>query len=443
VARYQQEHRLTLEEAARQVRYAYLQQIAEEVGAASVATGHTADDQVETISLHWLRGAGLAGTRGMAPRSVLHAVTFGQAGTASPLSVVRPLLDVTRAETEAYCAEHALAFRQDASNQDQGMLRNRLRLRLLPELERYNPNLRATLLRAAAAAADDYDCLHRQVLTAWPEVVLDGPRAPNAGPLAFASVCFSRPKYRALHPALQRGLLREALRRLYGGWQDFGWTHLESARQAVVRGRVGAVVHLPHDLALAVDYAEAVIGLRGGPGDWRSGIGENQPQLHVDSLPVAVPGRTELPETAWRLEVVAVAAPPYDSSRFRPPASPIAAHVSGDSPAAERAGLCADVDAAVVGSELYLRRPQPGDRFQPLGMAGSKKLQDLFVDVKVPRSLRAGLPVLASSRGIIWVAGRFLSEWAKVRPETRRLLRLSYVTEALPWASKQGLSPAP
>jgi tRNA(Ile)-lysidine synthase len=275
-------------------------------------------------------------------------------------------------------------------------LRNRIRLRLLPELERYNPRLRSTLLRAAAAAADDYAYLEAQVLLAWPSV------ATESGP--GSALTLDRTAFHDLHPALQRGILRKALEGVWGGWQDFGWTHLESARLALLKGRVGTVVDLPHGLSLTVGYHAAT--LAAGPLALESDL----PTLSVDSLPLTVPGVTPLPGGPWRLEILPADIP-----------APLSAQ-----PAAPRTAL---VDADAVGASLLLRRPRPGDRYQPLGMAGTKKLQDLLVDAKVPRQLRAGLPVLASQRGIVWVAGRWLADWARVSAATRQAWRVRFIRE--------------
>jgi len=124
--------------------------------------------------------------------------------------------------------------------------------------------------------------------------------------------------------------------------------------------------------------------------------------LLVDVLPVNVPGTTPLPGTAWRLDVEEAPLPAELARVHRE--------------------VC--VDAGVVGSKLVLRKPRAGDRFQPLGMAGTKKLHDLFVDEKVPRHYRAQTPVLAAEGRIVWVAGRWLAHWARVRPETRQAWRL-------------------
>jgi tRNA(Ile)-lysidine synthase len=410
VLAYQRLHRLTLEEAAREVRYCFLLEVAQRTGAAAVATGHTADDNVETLVLHWLRGAGLAGMRGIPAVRGLEGFVYGgernggggePAGgalsklpAAPPVLLVRPLLALTRAQTEAYCQENGLAFRQDETNEDLRVARNRIRRQLLPELESFNSGIRATLLRAAQAAADDYDYISGQTASVWPGVA-----APSRQPAA--GLTLHRGAFRDQPPALQRGLLRRALQQLWGGWQDFGWVHLESLRLAVCQGRVGTVVDLPHGLALTVGYEDANLSPRARSGSVPA-PDPVLPLLLVDTVPVRAPGTTPLPGTAWRLEVEEAPAP---------------GALAGD-----RGEVW--VDASVVGANLALRRPLPGDRFQPLGMAGDKKLHDLFVDEKVPREYRARTPVLAAEGRIVWVAGRWLAHWARVRPETRRAWHL-------------------
>jgi tRNA(Ile)-lysidine synthase len=405
VAAYQRLHRLTMEEAARETRYSFLLEVARGAGAAAVATGHTADDDVETLVLHWLRGAGLAGMRGMPIVRELGDSAHGQRGTGgshvrlpseAPTMLVRPLLQVTRAQTEAYCREHGLAFRVDETNEDLRVTRNRIRRQLLPELESYNPGLRATLLRSARAAVDDFDYISSQADAAWPGIVAE-PQDRAAG------LALNRDAFRGLPPALQRSLLRRALQQARQGWQDFGWVHIESLRLAVTQGRVGAVVNLPHGMALTVGYERAVLAPLAEAGA-RTELTADSPLLLGDALPVNAPGTTPLPGTAWRLDVDEAPLP------ARLAAGPWEAFV----------------DAGAVAGALILRGPRAGDRFQPLGMTGTKKSQDLFVDEKVPRQYRSRTPLLVAGGRIVWVAGRWLAEWARVRPETRQVWRLRF-----------------
>lgn len=161
----------SLEETARQVRYAFLRSVASAMGADCVAVGHNADDQTETVLMHWLRGAGLAGLRGMLPKSSLDDLRLGT-DQPSPGGawLIRPLLYVTRVEIETYCRHHGLVPHYDLSNLDTTYFRNRLRHELIPFLEKYNPNIREVIRRSAEVISADYAVLHTQVERAWQEV---------------------------------------------------------------------------------------------------------------------------------------------------------------------------------------------------------------------------------------------------------------------------------
>ena len=152
------EQKGSVEEMARQVRYRFLAQPQQQAGADRIALGHNADDQTETVLMHWLRGAGLAGLRGMRPKSPLGELRLGEEETAMPdLLLIRPLLYVARSEIEAYCEAHELRPRFDRSNLDTTYFRNRLRHELLPHLEGYNPNIREVIRRSAQALSGDYE----------------------------------------------------------------------------------------------------------------------------------------------------------------------------------------------------------------------------------------------------------------------------------------------
>ena len=150
VPAYAEEHRVAIEEAARRVRYLFLGRVAREVGAQCVAVGHNADDQVETIIMHWMRGSGLGGLRGMLPVQVLGAEDWW---CGPVLRLVRPLLDVPRDAIEGYCHQHGLQPRFDRSNLDLTYHRNRIRHELIPFLESFNPRIRDVLRRSARVIA--------------------------------------------------------------------------------------------------------------------------------------------------------------------------------------------------------------------------------------------------------------------------------------------------
>jgi len=237
VRSYQTMHCLTLEEAARQVRYQFLAEVAGKAGAGRIAVGHTADDQTETILMRLLRGTGALGLAGMQPLTEWDSLG-GQRG----LKIVRPLLEVSRKEVEAYCQRHGLAPRRDSSNLSKVHLRNRLRCELLPLLRRYNPRIDEALLRMADTLTSDLDFLEQQVSRVWDGVVSEEEKA----------VVLKAAELKSLHPALQRHLFRLVLKRLLGDLEDIEWKHIEKMRQALDLPK-GKRLVLPRGLTFYVE----------------------------------------------------------------------------------------------------------------------------------------------------------------------------------------------
>ena len=236
VKAYQSAHRVSLEDAARQVRYRFFAEVAEEVGASRVAVGHTADDQAETILMHLVRGAGPTGLLGMRPLTIW--TSPGLAG----LTVIRPLLAVSREETRAYCREHRLRPREDSSNLSMSPFRNRIRQELLPLLRGYNPRIGEALIRNSDTLAADLSFLEECVSEAWPKVASE----------ENGAIVLDRKSVVSLHPAVQRHLLRRVTREVLGDLEDIEWKHIEKMRHGLTL-RKGKRVILPRKLTLSVE----------------------------------------------------------------------------------------------------------------------------------------------------------------------------------------------
>jgi tRNA(Ile)-lysidine synthetase-like protein len=379
----------SVEEAARLARYRFLADVACSVHAQAVAVGHNADDQVETVLMHCLRGAGLAGLRGMLRRA---AWPERASDECPPLDLVRPLLDVPRSAVEAYVSEHGLQPRLDRSNQEMTYFRNRIRGELLPYLETFNPKVRRLLHRSADLLADDYDYLQHSLDQAWPHLVLLE---------TSAAVTLRREVFRELPRSLQRGALRRAAMGLRPDLRDFGWQHVERTRRAATLSPTGTRITLPAGLLLEVGYEELVLRPSGKPRPEPA-----IPLLADGEHPVPVPGAIHLAPGGWLIE---------------------ASLSEGPAPMVRRKlELC--LDAEQVGESLALRARRPGDRFQPRGLGGhSKSIKDYMIDARIPRRVRDRVPLLVSERGILWVVGWRPSEVASPGPETRRLLCLRLV----------------
>lgn len=398
VPRLARESKLAIEEAARQARYSFLAQVAQMVGARRIAVGHNADDQTETILMHWLRGSGLAGLRGMLPLTELGEMRLEAAWPDHPpldLQLIRPLLETPRAQIEAYCLEHGLKPRFDRSNLDTTYYRNRLRHELIPYLESFNPGIREVLRRSAQVINDDYNFLRAELERVWPTVIsLESRQA----------ITFDLEKWRALPASLQRSTLREAIHRLRRSLRNINWVHIENALLALRDKPAGTQVTLPQGLMLAIGYQDFTIADEGYVPEvaW--------PLLLVESLPVIVPGVTELPDSSWCFEAVIFKREELSQDYL-------------DNPNPWQAFL----DYERVGSELVLRQRRSGDRFQPLGLGGHEKsLHTFMIDHRIPRSLRDFVPIVASPQHIVWVAGWRIDERVKITAKTERILYLAF-----------------
>jgi tRNA(Ile)-lysidine synthase len=359
------------EEVAREARRAFLEAVADRVGARRIALGHTADDQAETVLLQLLRGAGARGLGGMRPAD-------GR--------IIRPLLEVGRDAVAGYVARHRLATREDATNRDRRFLRNRIRHDLLPLLaRRFNPRIREALTRTAALLRDEAAFLDEAGQRAAAGLVAD---EPDGAALPAAGLA-------GLAPALRRRVIREAVRRVRGDLRGLGHAHVEAiARLAAVPGAREA--RLPGGLVARRDGG--IVRLtRGG----RAGA------VGPADYALAAEGETAAPAFGLRF-VARTVGPGPPAGQARPARGPWVAHL----------------DADRLAHPLRVRAWRHGDGMWPVGLGGRKKLQDLFVDAKVPRSARARTALVESGGAIAWVVGLRLDARFAAGPASRRVLIL-------------------
>ena len=361
---FRRAHRLSLEDAARRLRYRFLARVAAEQGAGAVALGHTIDDQAETVLMNIVRGAGLTGLRGMSESDARKV-------EGSDLLLFRPFLGgVSRSDTEGYCEALGLEPRYDSSNSSLLMLRNRIRHEVLPSLARVNPQVRDAILRLSESARRDLEYLERAVDDAWNDVVA----------VHHDRTLVDRAGFAGLDPAVGAHLLRRAVGMASGGLSDLGLTHVDEMLD-LLGGPAGRSIDLPGGLAFGTGYREATLGPAGL---------ETCPLPRLSGeVEIDVPGETEV--GGWR----------------------VVAEVEAGAGDAGEGAICTSVSARAASGGLRVRSRRPGDRFQPLGMAGTRKLQDFMVDSRIDRSWRDRIPLVVGDRGIAWVVGWRLAEWAR------------------------------
>ncbi|MGH7899159.1 MAG: tRNA lysidine(34) synthetase TilS [Candidatus Binatia bacterium] len=344
-----------LEERAREVRYRALHVMARRGTYRRIATAHTFDDQAETVLDHVIRGSGIGGLGGIEP--------------VRRDGVIRPLLDVSRAEVERFLAGRSLPFRRDRTNASLRFTRNRIRHGLLPLLERdFHPRVRQALGRLAELARDD-------------ENLLASIAARRLGSLADASGLDAAALAR-LPPALRRRVVRAWLARERGDVRGVTLDHVDRVCALACKGRDGQRESVPR----------GAVGRVAGKLRWRIPL---PPRSAAFRRLLAV-GATLL-VGGWQIDCRSVAKAP--------------------TPGPWRAVFDAD---GLDENRLGVRTPKPGDRIRPLGLGGTKKLQDVFVDAKVPRDDRRSWPVFHAREVVLWVPGLSRSEIATVTAATRR-----------------------
>jgi tRNA(Ile)-lysidine synthase len=358
---------LSLEDSARRLRYEFLTSVAQSVTAQVVATGHTRDDQAETVLMRLMRGSGLRGLGGIPPVRSLDGARL-----------IRPLIDTGRAEIEAYLRAHSLSWREDPTNRDPAILRNWIRMVVLPTVEGYNPGVRQTLARLADLLRDDAEALDELAAPHIAAVLTPSP----------GGVVISHPPFARLQAALQRRALREAVRRVRGNVDRVAFVHVEAARRLVLEGQAGAEVELPGGVRVVRLSGSAEVTAEAEPA-----VADPGPEYRFD-----VPGSIVAPEFGVQIvaQDVEIAAPEVQARINHPSAEEII------------------VDGERVGRTLIVRGPRPGDRFAPIGMSGrTKKLSDCLSEEKVPLRRRRFMPVLTTADGaILWVIGvRAAESW--------------------------------
>ena len=373
---YQRERGVSsFEEAAREVRYRFLTNLANRIDAHAIALGHTADDQAETILMHILRGTGLPGLRGMQELTPWRDTPNGQ-----PAILFRPLLEATRHDTRAYCLDLNIPFREDSTNRSLRFTRNRVRLKLIPALREYNPQVRDALIRLGRAAAESHQFLADE---------LDAHR-PNIFSKQGRTVTLNAAALRNLHPALRSLALRRAYAEASGSPRRLSESHVK-AMIALSEAPPTKTVHLPGGLAMQSAPHRLIIC----PLEQQ----KNADETPDYEYPLNMPGTTRIP--GWRISIEP--APSTLDPKTLPPTDAL-------------------FDSDKIGKNLVVRNRRQDDYFQPLGMSGRKKLKDLFIDLKIPRELRPSTPLLVSEKGVLWVYPYRTSEKTKIDATTKRSL---------------------
>ncbi len=404
----------SLEEAARNVRYGFLFKQAESHHAQAIAVGHSADDQVETVLMHLLRGTGLSGLKGMVYRSLPNAWS-------QSIPLVRPLLDTWREEIMAYLSERNLHPCLDESNLDVRFYRNRLRNEVIPYLEKVHPHIRQNLWRTAEILGQDLRVIESILDESWYQCVVEK---------GSSYLAFSTADLRKQPLGLQRHLIRKGIEHLRPGLRNVDFDAIERALQFLHEPSASGIVDLLAGLYLSYENLGAFGEMRGK--NERDKQNLQYESSNYKELMWLATWEADLPNMNWPQMA------PYSQIKLDIPgemmvgsgwwviAEPVSDIEAG------RAQACSNTDPYQawfdldsLTSPLSIRTRRSGDRFRPLGMAGrSMKVADLMVNGKLPRRARDRWPLVTSGEEIIWVPGIRIGQDLRVKEATDRILRL-------------------
>jgi len=374
VSAYRRAFHLSPEEAARERRYAFLIQTAQKHGYGRITVGHTADDNAELVLMHVLRGSGPKGLSGIPP-------------VRGP--IVRPLIQTTRKDILAFLAAGGIPWVDDASNRDERLLRNRIRHRVIPYLEEMvHPAVSASLNRMAAIMRDEDTWLDARTESMFNHCLV----AREAG-----SVRLTVDRLVKSHPGAQRRIVRRAVAVVTGRLRKLTYLHVEAVLKLIHEGPPRGHVDLPEGLQVDRHAGEIIFSKA-------TSCEHPRPQSRGFTYELRKPGSLEIPEIGMILKLSAIDRTALPKFRF----------------AGQQVAF---FDMKKVCFPVTVRNASPGDRFQPLGMTGTQKLSDYFINHKVPLGDRRRCPVLVSGDTIVWVAGHRIAETVKVDASTRSVLR--------------------
>ena len=367
---------ISLEEAGRDIRYSLFEKFAAETGASKIAVAHNKNDQAETVLMNMIRGSGLDGLKGMDYKSG---------------KVIRPLLDTKREDIEFYCEMHSLSPRTDRSNLEEVYTRNRIRLNLIPGIDRlFDINTVDILSRMASVLKADHDFIEKSSLEQFDKFARHG---------EDGTVSIHIRDILGIHPALAGRVLRHAIKLVKGNLKGIESVHIESIMNLCLSGRTGLRVVLPQGITAARSYELLRIG------------NKEEAKSHTSyDIPVNIPGITRIEELGSSVEASIQKSPDIivDCSNIR------------------YNSLVQYFDYDKLKSGINIRNRRDGDIFKPLKSTGTKKLKEYFIDKKVPRDERDGIPLIASAREIVWIIGHKTSDKFKVTENTKTVLKMEY-----------------
>ncbi|MBI4228083.1 MAG: tRNA lysidine(34) synthetase TilS [Deltaproteobacteria bacterium] len=362
VIEFKKSTNLSLEEAARELRYEFLREVLNKYNATKIATGHTLDDQAETVLMRFIRGSGLLGLSG------IPAVND---------NVIRPLIEIRKSEIEEYLRSKGIGWMEDSSNKMKVFLRNRIRNELIPQLVKYNPKIKETLARTGYIVGVQEDYIRTEAKKHFNKLFYSSRDGELVGRLRYFNV---------LSMAMKYALLRLAIENLKGDLKRISLTHVVSVNELLDSREPSGEVYLPGEIVVAKGYGLFLV--------------TKKTQLRRSfSYTVDSAGLHKFPQTEFEIQIKKVNSLKSDN-------------------------YLGCFDTKSVEFPIEVRNFNKGDRFIPYGMNDYKSLKNYFIDEKIPQFLRYRIPIFLCKGEVMWIGGMRVDERFKVRDKRKKVLTI-------------------
>lgn len=380
IGKYSKEKGITFEEAGREWRYKLFDEVAKKTNSSKIAVAQNRNDQAETVLMRLFRGSGLDG---------LTAIDYKR-----DEKIIRPLLDINRKEIEEYCEKNNLKPRIDKTNLETIYTRNKIRLELIPYIEKnFNPSIIDALWRSANLLRDDSYYLNLLTEEKLKDITLEKSKGKYS---------LDQNKFDNLDIAIKKRVLRRAIGEVKGSLKEIGWTHIESVIELINKKNVGSRLDLPGHITAQLGYNSI---------DVKNSTklqGENKAYDFEYELGIGKITYIETLNASIKVELV-------EQSKVNN----------------KKDKNTALIDYDKIKGNLCIRNRRNGDKFKPIGMKGTKKVKDYFIDQKVSKDMRDKIPILCDEKGIIWVVGYRMSESYRVDSKTDKVIKLTYTEGCL------------
>lgn len=367
---YRKKKNISFEEAGREIRYRLFDEIVDKHEADSIAVAQNKNDQAETLMMRLLRGAGVDG---------LSAIAYKRD------NIIRPLLDVDRKLIEAYCEQYGLNARIDKTNLEAIYHRNKIRLELLPYIQdNFNPNIIDTLWRSAKIFQDE-----KEIITEATDKAIESLDVINEK----SGISFNKERFNNLGSGLKRRVARRLIRLAKGSLKDISNINIESVIALIERDRVSSKTNISGSIVAKIDYERVLIIEE----RTQKSVGEFEMTLNKN-------GETYVREIGRTIKISSVDKLQENDKN-------------------KKDIICVDTDK--IKGNLIVRNRRPGDRFTPIGMSGSQKIKDFYINQKIPSGERNSIPLVCDERGIVWIAGYRMDNNYKLDRNTKSVLKIT------------------